>query len=399
MHRFIVVVIDSFGVGAMSDCPLVRPTDVGTNTALHLIERERLSLESLEALGIMNALGVETETMHFSHTANWTISRLAHVGADTFQGHQEIMGSIPKAPVLQAFGEHIDETQRDLESNGYEVRRLAVDGNQVLIVNEGTVCGDNLETDLGQVINVSSTFRRTSFEETKKIGQIVRKHYQVSRVIALGGETPELQDLVDSIKTKGIFIGLDTPASGVYERGYLVQHIGYGIDSTKQVIHALSQRGVPTYLYGKAADIISNERGVNFYGVDTQFLMDKLIADIQRVDTAFFCLNVQETDLAGHECDSKKYAKVLGVVDDALNVIMGSMDEGDRLVVMADHGNDPYSGSSRHTRENVPILFYDKIHEGFQFPERETMADVGQSVASYFGTAIENGTAIFENLK
>lgn len=395
MSRSVLIVIDSFGVGAMDDVPKVRPNDIGANTAWHLIERENLRLPNLEKLGVMNAIGKETDIMKMNPNAAYARSKLMHFGADTFQGHQEIIGTRPKEPVMQAFSDNIDETEQDLKSHGYRAARFCMEGNQALIVNDCIFIGDNMETDPGQVINVSGSFKYTDFDTVKDVGHIVRKHYQVSRIIALGGEDVELKQVLDSCITSGRFIGLDTPETGVYAKGYLVQHIGYGVDTTKQVPHALHLKGIHTYLYGKAADIIANEYGTNFYGVDTAMLLDKLIEDLKTVkEDAFFFLNVQETDLAGHQCNPKEYARVLGVTDERLGTIMEVLGKEDLLVVMADHGNDPYSGHSLHTRENVPVLMKATGFDPGFYGLRDTMADVGQTIASFHGTKIENGTTI-----
>lgn len=395
MNRCVLIVIDSFGVGAMDDVPVVRPRDIDANTAWHLISRMDLRLPNLERLGLMNAIGKETDHMRMNPKATYAKSKLMHVGADTYQGHQEIMGTKPKAPVMQPFSSHIDQTEADLMSEGYSVRRFEKNGLQALVVNDCVFIGDNQETDHGQVINVSGTFKYTTFENVKKIGHIVRRNYEVSRIIALGGEDVEMDRILASVKTEDGFIGLDTPASGVYDKGYLVEHIGLGVDTTKQVPYCINKVGIHSYLYGKAADIIANANGTNFYGVDTAMLMDRLVDDFRSIkENTFFFLNVQETDLAGHACDPEKYALALRITDERLGLIIDAMDNDDMLIVMADHGNDPYSGLSFHTREYVPVLIRKPGLEGKFFGIRETMSDVGQTVACFFGTKLDNGTCI-----
>lgn len=396
MNRSVVVVIDSFGVGAMRDVPQVRPADLGSNTAWHLIDRENLRLPNLEKLGIMNAIGKETELMKKNPEAVFAVSNLKHFGADTYQGHQEIIGTKPVMPVMECFGEHIDETEKDLTDNGYSVERFEMNGNSALVVNGSIFVGDNMETDLGQVINVSGTFKYTTFEEVKKVGHIVRKHYGVSRIIALGGEDVEFKDILAACFTNGKFIGLNTPKSGVYKKGYLVQHIGCGVDCSAQAPFALNKIGIPTHLYGKTADIIDSDTAIRFFGVDTAMLMDKMIDDLRKNEPGFYFLNVQETDLAGHSCDEKEYVEVLKVVDAKLEKVLGLLSEDDLLIVMADHGNDPYSGRNLHTREQVPVLVRYKNMKGVFLGERETMADVGQTVCHYHGTSIANGKTLFD---
>ena len=106
MSRFIVIVLDSFGVGAMADVAKVRPRDLGSTTAGHIIEKiPTIKLPTLEKLGLMNALGYEIGSHRFSKEANYGTANLAHHGADSFLGHQEIMGTTPKVPLIQPFNQ------------------------------------------------------------------------------------------------------------------------------------------------------------------------------------------------------------------------------------------------------------------------------------------------------
>ena len=89
--RFIVLVLDSFGVGAMDDVSEVRPNDLGSNTSLHLIESEyEKKWPNLLSLGLMNALDLEKDGFKKSNKAIFGTSNLKHFGADSYFGHQEI---------------------------------------------------------------------------------------------------------------------------------------------------------------------------------------------------------------------------------------------------------------------------------------------------------------------
>ena len=115
MGRFVVIVLDSFGVGAMEDVKEVRPRDIGSSTAGHIIQKnEAIHIPTLEKLGLMNALGYEIGNHKFSKEANYGTSNLAHHGADSFLGHQEIMGTTPKIPLIQPFNQKIDEIEENL---------------------------------------------------------------------------------------------------------------------------------------------------------------------------------------------------------------------------------------------------------------------------------------------
>ncbi len=391
--KFTVIVLDSFGVGAMEDCKEVRESDIGSNTALHIFQNENLKLENLEKLGIMNAIGEETEKMKFSKTANFTTSNLMHYGADTFFGHQEIMGTKPEMPVCEHLGKNIDAVITHLEKEGFDAKKHDVNGVDCVIVNGSMVVADNMETDLGGAINVSGTFDKCTFEEVKKVGNIIRAHYAVPRIIALGGEDVPFENIIATLHEKNGFAGIDTPKSGLYKKGYLVVHIGYGVKTKEQLPQKLHEVGVKTHLYGKVADIVINEHAKYTYGVDTSELFDKFISDFQK-EEGFFCLNVQETDLAGHRCDGKGYANVLKIADKRIGEIMSLMSENDVLIVMADHGNDPYTGRSTHTRERVPILIYGKEAKKISPENRKTLSDVGATVAKFFRCNLNNGDAL-----
>ena len=92
--RFVVIVLDGFGAGQMADVPEVRPADLGANTCVHIFENTPgLELPTLASLGLANAAGKEFPGLPFFPTATWGTARLIHQGADTFYGHQEIMGT------------------------------------------------------------------------------------------------------------------------------------------------------------------------------------------------------------------------------------------------------------------------------------------------------------------
>ena len=79
---------------------------------------------------------------------------------------------------------------------------------------------------------------------------------------------------------------------------------------------------------------------------------------------------------------------------------MEKLNEKDILIITADHGNDPTIGHSQHTRENVPILVYKKGLESVNIGHRETMSDIGATVADYFKTKMpENGKSFLRNLE
>ncbi|NLS52517.1 phosphopentomutase [Hafnia alvei] len=401
MNKFVVVVIDSFGVGAMDDVSQVRPQDIGANTCGHILQHfPQLQLPTLEKLGLINALGYQVGAMKPSTEAVYGTAALQHEGGDTFMGHQEILGTHPKAPLRMPFSAVIDDVEQALIADGWQVERIG-DGLQYLWVNQAAAIGDNLEADLGQVFNISANLSAISFDAVCSIGKIVRRCVQVGRVIAFGGLLESSQQILDAAEEKqGQFIGINAPRSGAYHRGFQVAHMGFGVDASVQVPKKLHDAGIKTVLVGKVADIVLNPHGVSYQNlVDSQQIMDITLAEVSKPGSAFICTNIQETDLAGHAQDVERYAERLQLVDKNLERLMQAMDQGDCLVVMADHGNDPTIGHSKHTRENVPLLVWQPGIVPAQLGARETLSDVGTTACDYFNAAApQNGTSFLSLL-
>lgn len=399
MKRFIVIVLDGFGIGYMADTYQVRPQDVGANTCLHILEQmPELYLPNLERLGLMNALGCERGRMKVNPQATYGRANLAHSGADTFYGHQEIMGTNPQKPLVMPFSFCIDAVHQALVAADYRVTRY---GEKVkfLLVNECVTVADNIEADLGQVFNITGALDCISFEEVLTIGRLVRQNVPVARVIALGGKGITGDDLLWASEEKeGAYIGINCPKSGVYNEGYQVIHLGYGVDPTVQIPTILGQAGIDVILFGKVADIVSNAFGKSISCVDTEEVMQLTVNCLADTSIAFISTNVQETDLAGHAGSVVAYGGKLEIADRYLGIIMNQLSGEDLLVVMADHGNDPTIGHSHHTREQVPLLLYGKkIRPGF-IGNRTTLSDVGATVADYFGCSMPQNGQSFLNL-
>ena len=400
--RFIVIVLDSYGVGYMDDVLEVRPRDFGANTCKHIIDKvPYLKLENLEKLGLMNALGENYGEMKMNPEAVFGKSKLMHHGGDTFLGHQEIMGTRPVKPLIAPFSHYIDKVYDELIKEGYKVEKIG-DNIQYLWVNDCVAVADNLETDLGQVYNVTTTFQKISFEEELKIGEIVRKVVEVERVIVFGGTEATIESIKDAKEEKkGKYVGINAPKSKVYEKGYMVRHLGYGINPETQVPTILGKNNIPVVLVGKVADIVFNDKGKSFLNlVDTSRIFDITLEEMDKLEKGFIAVNIQETDLAGHAENPERYAQILKLSDGYIGKIMEKMNKNDILVVTADHGNDPTIGHSQHTRENVPILIYRKGLKSVNIGHRETMSDIGATAADYFKVEMpENGKSFLGELE
>lgn len=401
MSKFGVIVLDGFGVGAMDDVPQVRPNDVGSNTALNIIKAEpNIDIPNLERLGLINAIGVERGRHIFSSDANWGTALLKHHGADSYLGHQEIMGTNPPMPLLQPFNEVIDQVEKQVREDGFTVKRYGDPGLEILVVNNCATVADNLEADPGQVYNVTATLDKMSFAEITKLGESVRKVVKVSRVIAFGGSDVTIDNILDArhIK-KEKYVGISAPESGVYKKNYHVVHLGYGINPKVQLASILIRHGIDVALIGKASDIVRGDTDRRFPGVDSNYLFDRFIDQAKEISNGLIFMNIQETDLAGHSEDTDHYANILEIVNRRLPEAEQYFTGDDILIVMADHGDDPTIGHAQHTREKVPLLIYkENVHYKY-VGERESLSDVGATGAEFFGVEMpQNGTSFLNRI-
>lgn len=415
MGRFVVIVLDGFGVGAMSDTSILRKEDGTANTAKSILQvYPQTKWKQLSQLGLMNILGFETANMKFAKQANYGKCNLMHVGADTFLGHQEIMGTKPKKPVNQCFQDVKGLVRKALVQGGYHVRTIQEDGLEYYVVNECVSVADNIDSDLGQAINCIAALDRISFEELLQIGQVVRGVVTCNRVIAFGGNKVSIDQILAAQEVKEHrYIGNIAVKTGVYEEGYEVRHLGYGVNELVQAPYLLGKEGIPVTLIGKVADVCHNHFGKSISCVDSARVMDLVIEELQEMKEGFICANIQETDLAGHSMNTEWYHKVLSIVDQKLEEVLPLIHGDDILLICADHGNDPEIGHNHHTREQVPIMVYTQgyfsqgnISQGNRasseqenrecyLGERSTLSDIGATVCAYFHVnPCENGVPI-----
>ena len=229
MARFVVLVIDSFGVGAMKDVTLVRPQDAGRIPVVTSEPAAAFAATNAGENGANQRIGLCTRRYAAVRVRNLGVAELQHEGGDTFMGHQEILGTRPLPPLRMPFRDVIDRVEA-LVSAGWQVERRG-DDLQFLWVNQAVAIGDNLEADLGQVYNITANLSGISFDDAIKIGRIVREQVQVGRVITFGGLLPDSQRILDAAESKeGRFIGINAPRSGAYDNGFRVVHMGYGVD-------------------------------------------------------------------------------------------------------------------------------------------------------------------------
>ncbi|MBY6277480.1 MAG: phosphopentomutase, partial [Symbiobacterium thermophilum] len=148
--RAIVLVLDGFGVGAMADVEQVQPRDAGAHTLASLVRSQgALRIPSLVRLGLPHIAPEAGLEPAGPPLAAWGRCNLAHWGADTFAGHNEIQGNRPLRPVISLFSTVAGQVRAHLEQAGHRVED-ALPGGSALLVDGQILVGDNLETDPGR---------------------------------------------------------------------------------------------------------------------------------------------------------------------------------------------------------------------------------------------------------
>lgn len=404
--RTVVVVIDGFGIGAMPDAGALRPGDAQADTCGHVLDHAREALGRPLRLPTLGALGLGLVHPHPDLARRTRLpvaagrAALGYPGADTFAGHQTMMGADFSRVTVARLADHLEEVGAALRAAGHRVELL--DGQPLLLVDGSVLVHDNLEADPGINWNASARLDDLAFDGILAVARAVRAVAPVARVIAVGGHADgPLPEFVR--EGDGGTVGLDTPASGFYRNGGLqVQHLGARLDHTRQLPELAARAGLAVTLVGKAADILACEAAVRRPAVPTADVLGHTLEAVRAPGGGLVVANVQESDLAGHQRDPERYARILEQVDAGLAALVALLDEpGDRLVVTGDHGNDPTIGHAYHTREYVPVLIHRPGAAGVELlPDAGTLADVGASAAAALGldpAGLANGARIPEH--
>jgi phosphopentomutase len=160
------------------------------------------------------------------------------------------------------------------------------------------------------------------------------------------------------------------------------------------LLDRLSEAGVPVHSIGKIADIFLS-RGVTASAKTSSNAegMAQTLAAAREVDRGLIWVNLVDFDmLYGHRNDVEGYARALEAVDAWIPELLGKLGARELLILTADHGCDPTTPSTDHSREYVPLLAYGpSAARGAALGARASLADVAQTVAENFGTSVEHG--------
>jgi phosphopentomutase len=395
MPRAVILVLDSFGIGAAHDAQ--RFGDAGSNTLGHVAaHRARtgtpLRLPNLTRLGLLHA--ARESSGHFPEGCDTNVEIVGaygyaeelSTGKDTPSGHWEMAG----VPVLFEWGYF-----RGAESTFPPVllEKLIEQGRLPGVLGNCHASGTEIIAELGEehvrtgkpivYTSADSVFQIACHEEAfglerlLDLCQIARRlvdEYRIGRVIArpfVGKSSADFRRTGNRHD-----YAVPPPAPTVLDKL---------IDSGGEVV------GI-----GKIPDIFAHRgitREVHAHGNDALFDAT-LQAFATAPDRSIVFTNFVDFDtLYGHRRDTEGYARALEQFDARLPALLARLQAGDIVVLSADHGCDPTWPGSDHTRECVPVLVHGRSVAARSLGRRSTFADIGQSLAGFFGLpAMDYGT-------
>jgi len=386
--RIIWIVLDSVGIGELPDA--ADYGDVGRNTLGHISESRPLNLPTLVSIGLANIAPLKNLLPATAPLAAYGKGATHSPGKDTTTGHWEMAGiwlqqAFPVYPhgfppeIIAAFEKQIGrETLGNKPASGTEIIKEL--GEEHVRTGKPIVY-----TSGDSVFQIAAHEEVISIPELYRMCEIARKLLdgpnRVGRVIARP------------------FAG--TP--GHFAR--TPRRHDYAVDPPKpMLLDVLAEKTIPVFGIGKIHDIY-NGRGVNDYTTTKSNAdgMKKLTESIrQRPAGLIFCNLVDFDMLYGHRKDVEGFAKSLEEFDAWLAKFLPTLGKSDLLVITADHGCDPDSRwpTTDHSREYVPILAYTPAKlKGAPLGTRETLSDMGQTVAENFGATIPHGKSFLNDLK
>ena len=371
--RVFLIVLDSCGCGEMPDSADFG--DAGSNTLRACTASSRLDIPTLSKMGIFNIDSVDCGTPVPAPTAAYGRMAEKSRGKDTTIGHWELAGLISPHPLptfpdgfpadfIQAFEK---KTGRKVLCNKpYSGTEVIRDYGREQKETGGLIC----YTSADSVFQIAANEADIPPEELYRICETAREmltgpELGVGRVIA----RPYTGEYPNYVRTSN-------------------RHDFSLLPPAPTLLDALKQAGLATIGVGKIYDIFAGQ------GI-TEMVRNKSNADgmehtlhYAAQDFEGLCfVNLVDFDmLYGHRNDVDGYAAALTEFDGQLRKLLPMLKEDDLLFITADHGCDPSTPSTDHSREHVPLLAYGaKIKAGYNLGTRSTYADLAATVAEYFG--------------
>jgi phosphopentomutase len=388
--RAIVIVMDSVGIGELPDAASYG--DQGSNTLGNIARRIPLKLPTLRALGLgrVAALGGAALPARTTGVKPAAVGRMAEAsaGKDSVTGHWEMMGVV----LERAFPTFPHGFPRDIIDAFARETGRGVLGNKAA---SGTVIIDELGEEhmrTGALIvytSADSVFQIAAHEDVVPVPELYRACDIAYRLVAEGLG-------VGRVIARPFVGGPGSFKRTTNRRDYALPPSG------ETLLDRLKAASLPVVAIGKIEDLFA-ARGITtaIHTKSDEDGMDEVERQIQQVDRGFIFTNLVDFDTQyGHRNDTAGYAANLERFDARLGRLLPMLAERDLLVVTADHGNDPTTASTDHSREYVPLVVTGaRVASAVDLDTRETFADLGQTLAELFGVGrLRHGSSFLSRL-
>jgi len=373
VKNFIVIVLDGVGIGELPDAS--RYGDQGSNTLSNMAEYVGgLNLPNLQKLGLGNIASIKGLEPVDSPLASFGKMMEVSIGKDSTTGHWELGGlHIDKEFPLYPDGFPQSIINKFIEETEVEgvLGNIPASGTEII----ERLGEEHLRTSFPIVYtSADSVFQIAAHEEVIPLNRLY-KICEIARKNVLTGK-----DAVARVIARP-FIG--TP--GKFTR--TTNRKDFSLDPFGHtILDYLYYNKIDTIAIGKINDLF------NYRGIKTGYKtrsnsegMERLLQVSSNAKSSFIFVNLVDFDVYyGHRNDPYGFAGALKEFDEFLPLLLNQLDASDRLVITADHGNDPTTPSTDHSREFVPLLFYSKDETARNLGIRNTFADVAQTIAHYF---------------
>lgn len=372
MKRIFLMVLDSFGVGEAPDADLFG--DVGSHTLRSISESKEYKVENLKKLGLYNIDEVNVFDKYDNVIGSYGKMKELSKGKDTTTGHWEMMGIISEVPMPTFPDGFPEDFIKEFETAiGTKVLCNKVYSGTEVIKDYGD---EHVKTGYPIVYtSADSVFQIACHEDIVPLEKLY-DYCKIARNLLKG-------ELGVGRVIARPFIGKES-----YER--TPNRHDFSLVPSYNVLNYLKDNGKDVIAVGKISDIFAGS-GITS-SVRTTGNTDGLnkTLELQNKDFDGLCfINLVDFDmLYGHRNDVDGYARAMSEVDTFLNKFIPNMRDDDMLIITADHGCDPKTVSTDHSREFVPLLVYGKNVKSNNLGIRNGFIDLGKTILDIYD--IEN---------
>lgn len=387
INRAIIIVLDGFGVGELPDAS--KYGDEGSNTLKGIYEKYDLKIPNMKNMGLYNIEGIGINEKEETTIASYGKLAEKSVGKNSPVGHWEISGYIT-SPGFTTYPNAFPQKMIDEFINITGVKGILCNevgsGTEILkkFGEEHIKTGKPIiYTSADSVFQIAAHEDIISVEELYEICRKTRKlldkpEYNVGTVIARPFVGTNAENFTRTYNRKDF-------ESNTFGRTMLdvIKENGKDVVSIGKIEDLFSMRGI-TKNYHTQGNVDGIERTIEEIKKDTEGLIFTNLVDFDM--------------LYGHRNNIEGYAKALEYFDSKLPEITKNMKDTDMLIITADHGNDPSTPSTDHSREYTPILVYGKnIKENVNIGIRSTYADISATILDILKMPkLENGESFKE---